>query len=160
MTLAEVDALLAENGALCGIAYLGDTEKGLAVGAPSLLAVGGYNWKYPFLGSIPGSQMVEHHGYEVYALIPRSDVVLTVRNYYYSLDYNFVESMGDVITSSTGGTPLIVRCNVRYTLPNMILVMQCGGVTKTYIPRSGIDTGELLLTSDAVMDLTIYEPVG
>jgi len=157
MELAEVDALLQEEDALCAVAYLGKTDKRLPVGAPSLLATGGYNWMYPFLGSIVGNQMVECGGDEVFAVIPRSDAVLTVQKYNFSMDYNFIEAPGEVLAVSRDGQPLLIRCNTADTLPNTVLTLQLGRESVQYIPRVTLGTGELLMTADRIWDFTIHD---
>ena len=50
MTREELDEALFAADKLCAVAFLGYSTEQLNVSAPGLLATGGYNWMYPFLG--------------------------------------------------------------------------------------------------------------
>ena len=157
MTREELDEAMFAADKLCAVAFLGYDHERLNVSAPGLLATGGYNWMYPFLGESRSVQMVEYEGDELFAIVPRSDVILTVSTYYLSTDYTFREGPGGGLASSQGGQALILRCNTSDTLPNTILLMDGGGASGRYIPRVALSDGSLLRTSDKVMDITIYD---
>ena len=152
-----LDAELWRTDTLCAVAYLGRTDKTLPVGAPGLLAVGGYNWRYPFLGSLVGDQMIECGGDEVFALIPRTDVTLVVEQYTYDMNKGFLEGPGMVHAVTQSGRPLLVRGNTSDTMPNLAITLQSGGETVLYVLRPTRESGELLLTSDRILDITIKD---
>ena len=157
MTREELDEAMFAADQVCAVAFLGCSKERLNVGAPSLLATGGYNWLYPFLGETRNIQMIEYNGDEIFAVVPRSDVTVQVCQYFLSTDYEFTERPGQVMVTLRGGQPMILRCNTSDTLPNTVLLIDGAGPTVSYIPRLSLADSSLLRTSDRVMDLTIYD---
>ena len=158
MTMEDVDALLRENGAVIGVAYLGRSPDSLPIGAPGLLAVGGYNWLYPFLGESKNVQLVEWDGSEVYAIIPRSDVTVSIYDYFLNTDYSFTEGPGAFIASSQGWQPMLLRCNDSVTMPNTMIIVDVPGAAQVrFIPWSTLSDETLIDSDSRVMDLTIHD---
>ncbi len=158
MTREEVDALLRENNAVCGVAYLGRSPDSLAVGAPALLAVGGYNWRYPFLGESKNVQLVEWNGSEVYAIIPRSDATVSIYDFYLNTDYSFTDGPGAFIASSQGWQPMLLRCNDSVTMPNTMLIVDTPGAAQVrFIPWSTFSDAPLIDPDSRILDLTVYD---
>ncbi len=156
MTREELDQAMFDQGKLCAVAFLGFSADKLNISAPGMLATGGYNWMYPFLGDTRGVQMIEYTGCEVFAIIPRSDAALTLYDYYLSDDFTFREGIGGLLTTSRDGQTIILRCNSSDTLPNTIFTVNAGGETARYIPRISIADYSLLRTSDKILDITMY----
>lgn len=158
MTMEDVDALLRENNAVCGVAYLGRSPESLAVGAPALLAVGGYNWLYPFLGANRNVQMVEWNGSEVYAIIPRSDATVSVYEFFLNTDYSFTNGPGAFIASTQGWQAMLLRCNDSVTMPNAMLIVDTPGAAQVRFVLWSTLSDDALIDSDSrIMDLTIYD---
>ena len=157
MTREELDEAMFAADKLCAVAFLGYDHERLNVSAPGLLATGGYNWMYPFLGETKSVQMVEFNGDELFAIVPRSDVSLALHEYFMSTDYTFREGAGGLLATSRDGQPLILRCNTSDTLPNTILLLNGGGTSAAFVPRVALSDGSLLRTSDKVMDITMYD---
>lgn len=156
MSYEDVDALLRSNGAVCGVAYLGESPEHLLIGAPALLAQGGYNWLYSFLGNTGSTLQVEWKGSQMYAVIPRSDASVTFYEFYMNKDYSFTDGLGQYIDAGGRGQCALLRCSDSVTMPNLILLIDSDQGQSRYIPRITLGEGQLLTDDSRIMDLTIY----
>lgn len=157
MSYEEVDALLRSNGAVCGVIYLGESPEALNLSSPAMLAVGGYNWRFPFLGSSGGVQLVEWNGSQVYAIIPRSDAAVSYYEFYMNKDYSFTDGLGQYIAAAPAGQPVILRCGDSVTMPNAILLIDSGEGQTRFLPRVTLGEGKLLIDDSRIMDLSMYD---
>ncbi len=146
---------LFDSDALCAVAYLGVCEGNL-IDVMAYFEQSGLSEILPCLTELTSDVFLEAAGTELYLVIPRQDVSLTV--YEQSLDDESADLTWDKsLYVSFTPEPLLLRCNVSDIIPNIGLFMeQTGAEGVQYSPCLSLEDGSLC-AHDRIYDLTPYE---
>jgi len=158
-TLTETRKLIADDGALFGVAYLGYAELPYWEDVCVYIEANGFSDAYPFLLEVMEDHAVLQEGGEVYAVVPVSkDVTLTVSDFLFKNDDSYIPERGEDLLTVTDGKPIVLRGNVSEIVSNLLITAENGAETIEYNPcLSGMDG--TLVVDDGVCDLTNYDLV-
>ncbi|MBE6985130.1 MAG: hypothetical protein E7434_05920 [Ruminococcaceae bacterium] len=157
--MAQIQEKLYQESALCAVAYVGynggsfaEIQEGFVT--DGLLEV------LPILSEIKEENLISAEGSELYLVIPREDVAISV------FEQLFDEITADLTYGKalyTGFEPeaLLLRGNISDIFPNLaILIEGQGGETLEYSPSLNLMDGTLYVETSLICDLTPYEALG
>ncbi|MBQ8632436.1 MAG: hypothetical protein IJ420_02395 [Lachnospiraceae bacterium] len=133
---------LEQEGAVCGVAFLGYLE-GEYTEVLAEWENSGLCETYPFLQDITEEQAILTDGGEWFLLVPVADDV-KVSVYESAIDYeDFMLKPGKELYSSITGAPIIIRGNISDIYPSTIVILEQGDVSVEYSPYLSLKDGEL-----------------
>jgi len=133
---------LEQEGAVCGVAFLGYLE-GEYTEVLAEWEKTGIIEKYPFLYDIYVEQMILTDGGEWFLLVPVADDV-KVSVYESTIDdEDFLLKPGKELYSSNSGTPILIRGNISDIYPSTIVILEKDNKKIEYSPYLSLKDGEL-----------------
>jgi len=133
---------LEQEGAVCGVAFLGYLE-GEYTEVLAEWEKTGIIEKYPFLYDIYVEQMILTDGGEWFLLVPVADDV-KVSVYESTIDYeDFLLKPGKELYRSNSGTPILIRGNISDIYPSTIVILEKDNKKIEYSPYLSLKDGEL-----------------
>lgn len=111
---------LLSSNSICGVIYLGYVDGGSGSYSydrscmEQVINDSGYLEEFRFLSDIPEECIVEtEYGCELYCIYPYDpDAFVTVNEYVYDGEDDYIGRIGDILYRSEHGDPIILRCNV------------------------------------------------
>jgi len=156
-TYPEFRSMISENGAICGVAYLGCYEGDydeimFAVDDTVSERVNGY------ISDITEENFVMQNGFELYSLITaEQNVVVRIYEQHYDENSDTYTALGDKLLEVTDGSPILILGNESEILSNFYIeIVTSDGETYGFSPcLSGMDG--LLEVPEYVYDLSVYD---
>ena len=153
--MAEIQAKLQQDGALCAVAYVGYNGGSFAE-IQQGFENDGLIEALPILAEIPEENFISVEGSELYLVIPRDDVGICVSEQFF--DEETAELSYSITRSGYETDALLLRGNISDIFPNLsILIEGQGGETIEYSPSLSLMDGTLLVETSLICDLTPYE---
>ncbi len=155
--MSELQEQLFEEGCLCAVAYLGVCE-GNFIDIQDYLQNSGLTEALPLLQELTSESFIEAEGMELYLVVPRQDVGITV--YEQVLDEETYElTWGSSLYVGFEAEPLLLRGNISDIVPNLGLFIEGqGGETMEYSPCLSLENG-LLAQNPMICDISPYETI-
>ena len=155
--MAELQQQLYDEGCLAAVAYLGSCE-GNFMEIQDYLENSGLAEALPLLKELTSEHFVETEGLELYFVVTRDDVGVTV--YRQGMDEDTYElTWEESLYVGYEPTPLLLRGNVSEIVPNLGLFIEGqGGETLDYYPSLSMEDGHLNGTR-RILDLTPYDTI-
>ncbi len=152
--MEEIQRQLEEGNALCAIAFLGSCDGSFSE-VQAYLEDSGMVDAYPILGGLDGDLFLETAGSELYLIVQREDVDLSI--YEQSMDPETGEMLtGDLRAVYIAPAPFLLRCNLSDIIPNLLLSLESTtGETLEYSPFISLRDGSVSVT-EGILDLTDY----
>ena len=151
--------ILADMNALCAVAYVG-YNGGTFAEIQQGFENDGLIEALSILAEIPEENLISVEGSELYLVIPREDVAISV------FEQVFDEITADLTYGKalyTGFEPeaLLLRGNISDIFPNLAIMIEGqGGETLEYSPSLSLMDGTLYVESSLIFDMTPYEALG
>lgn len=149
--LSALQAEIADDGKLIGVAYLGWLEGDMETACEDLTYLD-YTKDFPFIKDI--DEFAETEGYRMYLIVPADgDVSVSVCRC--EFDDEYMPYDGEELINAN--EPVLVRGNMSDTIPNIYVIAEKGSEKVEYTPvQSGMD-GKLENSEDKVYDFTPYD---
>lgn len=159
LTMEELRAHQKEQGALAGVAFLGNTED-LTDFMLHSSQVESYLPLLPFLKDINSTEWMVQPGNEVYCILP-TDPQATIQVYDYVFDEtnDYQGAAGQLLYQKKGGGPIVVQCNVSDIFPGVIItITDSQGRTVEYSPTLSLNNGFVSTSyGNEIHDWTMYD---
>ena len=139
----ELQQALYETGSCCAALYLGRSSASLPDALPELLSQHGLDG-ISYLAGIAASDCVENTGDEVFLLIPRDDMAVSLYNYVLETRGNYDAYPGALLYSSGSCSAVVVRCNDSDVRPNVLAVFTAADGEHSFSPRITLEDEALL----------------
>ena len=154
--MSSIQEKLEQDQALCAVAYVGYCGGSFAE-IQAGFETEGLLEALPILAMIEEDRFISNEGSELYLVVPREDVGLTV--YEQVLDENGEAlTYGEELYRSAQVEPLLLRGNVSDIFPNFVLLIEGqGGETMEYSPSLSLRDGMLNVETSLISDLTPYD---
>ncbi len=160
--LSEMDVIQAnlhEETALCAVAYVGNCGGSFADVQDGFVATG-ITEDLPMVAEVKEDRFFTNDGSELYLIIPRNDVGLTVYEQYVDNESGEL-ACGEMLYSSDQCEPILLRGNISDIFSNFLLVIAGnGGETLEYSPQLSMMDGTVWIDTELIYDLTPYETLG
>ncbi len=147
------------DGSAVGVAYLGWCEDDLA-GIKAYLREQGLTQECLYLELVDENSFVAAPGGELYVLVPAHKDVSIIINEYSWMDVQgeYAPAAGSELLTSTGGAPVLLRCNASDIMSNLQVTADDGsGQAVVFHPALSLEDGMLDMLSGGVCDLTPYD---
>ena len=157
--MSSIQEKLEQDHALCAVAFVGYCDGSFAEIQKGFESEGVLE-ALPILAEIEEECFISNVGSELYLVVPREDVGLTV--YEQVLDENGEAlTYGEELYRSAQLEPLLLRGNVSDIFPNFVLLIEGqGGETMEYSPSLSLRDGMLNVETSLICDMTPYETLG
>lgn len=155
--MAELQQQLYDEGCLAAVAYLGSCE-GNFMEIQAYLENSGLTEALPLLQELTSENFIETEGLELYFVVTRDDVGLTV--YRQGMDEDtYALTWEESLYVGYEPAPLLLRGNVSEIFPNLSLFIEGqGGETLDYSPCLSLEDGRLE-KARLVLDMTPYDSI-
>ena len=155
--MAELQQQLHDEGCLAAVAYLGSCE-GNFMEIQAYLENSGLTEALPLLQDLSSENFIETEGLELYFIVTRDDVGLTV--YRQGMDEDtYALTWEESLYVGYEPAPLLLRGNVSEIFPNLSLFIEGqGGETLDYSPCLSLEDGRLE-KARLILDLTPYDSI-
>ena len=155
--VAELQQQLHDEGCLAAVAYLGSCE-GNFMEIQAYLENSGLTEALPLLQDLTSENFIETEGLELYFVVTRDDVGLTV--YRQGMDEDtYALTWEESLYVGYEPAPLLLRGNVSEIFPNLSLFIEGqGGETLDYSPCLSLEDGRLE-KARLILDLTPYDSI-
>lgn len=151
----DIQGRMAQEGAMCAVAYLGNVP-GNFIDVTEYLRENKLTEALPVLKEISSEEFVEVDGTELYLVIPRSDMSITVYEQYMNWDTGELY-WGYSHYLSFEPQPILMRGNISDTVTNMCVFLESrSGASLEYAPCISAKNGKLSAGA-GVLDLTPYD---
>ncbi len=156
---SDIQATLQQNTALCAVAFVGNCDGSFA-DIQDGFAADGITEALPMVAEVRENRFFANDGSELYLIIPRNDVGLTVYEQFVD-DESGELACGEMLYSSDQSEPILLRGNVSDIFSNFLLVIAGeGGETLEYSPQLSMMDGTVWIDTELIYDLTPYETLG
>ena len=159
--LADVQKVIEEKDALCGIAYLGTFGEEFDE-MKTQLTEQAYYEKFSFIDDLTVDRFAQNGGAELYMVIPvNENVTVTVSEYVVDLSEDYSEGVGDELLKVNDGLPVLVRGNVSDIISNIhVSVEDNTGNSAECRPSISLRDGMMSRLRGFICDISPYKEMG